>query len=161
MTPRPVIPFFLNLSVVFILVFTGTTACSTQIHAQALEGGRGKAPYIFVQQHNLIARQIVRTGWPLQVQLPGNPTVWTFQKDQSTNVETRGHAIVYSPGRIAGTDSLFIFDFVLAPDVKAGDQGVITITTRNAPMSLLQVVPDGFYQIKFTVAGPAGPTRPK
>ena len=143
-----------QMSAILAVLLATTTACSAQIPAWSVEDGQNRAPYIFVQQHNGKTPQRVRLGWPLQVQLPGNPTVWTFQKDQSANVEPRGRSLVFSPGRIEGTQSVFIFDFVLAPNARAGDTGIITITSRNAPMSLLQIIPDGQYQIRFEITNP-------
>ena len=127
-----------------------------QAGAASFEDKQDMRPYIFAQQHNGKPGQLIRLGWPLQVQLPGNPTVWTFQADESSKVEPRGHVLVFSPHRISGTHSIFVFDFALSADAKAGDEGMITITTSPAelPDSLSKVVPDGKYQIKFKIMHP-------
>jgi hypothetical protein len=108
-------------------------------------------PYIFVQQNNARPTQQVRLGYPLQVQLPGNPAVWHYQPKGSALVEQRGQAMVFSPGRIDDTQSIFVFDFVLADDAKPGDTGVITIISPNPPASLSNVVPGGVWQVRFEV----------
>ncbi len=120
-----------------------------------------KRPYIFTQQHNMNGRtdagervQTIRLGWPLQVQLPGNPTVWTFVEDQSALVEPRGRTMIYSPDRIDGTESIFIFDFALRTDAQDGDTGVITLATEELPASLEAVIPNGTFVIEFQVIDP-------
>ncbi|SIS89384.1 hypothetical protein SAMN05421759_105179 [Roseivivax lentus] len=120
-----------------------------------------KRPYIFTQQHNVDGRpdaesriQKIRLDWPLQVQLPGNPAVWTFVEDQSVLVEPRGRTMVYSPNRIDGTESIFVFDFALAADAKDGDAGVITLATEELPASLAPVMPNGVFVVKFHVIDP-------
>ncbi|MEM7425590.1 MAG: hypothetical protein AAF441_05810 [Pseudomonadota bacterium] len=124
--------------------------------AASFEDEQDMRPYIFTQQHNGKPGQFIRLGWPLQVQLPGNPSVWTFQAGESSKIEPRGHALVFSPHRIDGTHSIFVFDFALSADAKAGDEGVITITTdpEILPDSLNKVLPAGKYQIKFKVMHP-------
>lgn len=120
-----------------------------------------RRPYIFTQQHNVEGRpdvagriQQVRLGWPLQVQLPGNPAIWRFASDRSALVEPRGQAMIHSPARIEGTESILMFDFVLAPEAKAGDEGVITLTTTDLPHSLDRVIPTGVFVIEFSVIDP-------
>lgn len=130
-----------------IAISSSFSNASTQLDEDVVD----KRPYIFTQQHNNNASQKVRLGWPLQVQLPGNPAVWTYQDDESKTVSPRGSAMVFSPGRIDGTSSIYIFDFVLAENAKPGDEGIITITSSNPPESLNRVTPDGVYQIKFVI----------
>ncbi len=123
--------------------------------------GQIKRPYIFTQQNNVKGRsnplggaQYVRLGWPLQVQLPGNPAVWAFSASQSRLVEPHGHTMVYSPHRIEDTDSIFVFDFVLSANAKPGDIGVITLTTARMPDSLNKVIPLSIYSVEFTIIDP-------
>lgn len=113
-----------------------------------------KRPYIFTQQHNNVKGQRVKAGWPLQVQLPGNPSVWSFDAARSVNVEPRGQAMVFSPERIAGTTSIFIFDFAISAGAQPDDTGMITITSANPPESLNHVIPNGVYQIEFVIDAP-------
>ena len=123
--------------------------------------GNAKLPYIFTQQHNVENRpdaegrvQLIRRGYPLQVQLPGNPAVWTFDADASALVEYRGRTMVYSPNRIAGTHSILVFDLAVSPDAKAGAEGKFTFTTDALPASLENVVPGGVYVVRFTLIDP-------
>ena len=117
-----------------------------------------KSPYIFTQQHNVNGRddanmrvQLIRLGWSLQVQLPGNPAVWTFDAKDSDLIEPRGRTMVYSPTRIEGTESLFVFDFALPSTAKAGDHGTITLSTTELPQSLENVMPNGVFVVNFSV----------
>lgn len=119
-----------------------------------------KTPYIFTQQHNIDGRakskapaQLIRLGWPLQVQLPGNPAVWIFDAQDSALIEPRGRAMVYSPNRVEGTESLFVFDFALPETAKPGDSGKITISTQEVPQSLDKVMPNGVFVVEFSVIG--------
>jgi len=121
-----------------------------------------KRPYVFAQQHNVNGRpdaegrvQRIRLGWPLQVQLPGNPAVWTFAPQDSPLIEPRGRTMVYSPNRIGDTQSIFVFDFVLSSDAKPGDTGAITLTTQELPQSLGRVVPTGIFVVEFSVIDPS------
>ncbi len=119
-------------------------------------------PYIFTQQHNVENRpdaeglvQVIRKGYPLQVQLPGNPAIWAFRAEASENVAYRGRTMVYSPNRIHGTESLLVFDLELSPEARAGDEGRITFTTDRVPDSLDRVIPGGVFVIRFTVIDPS------
>ena len=145
-SPKPGVVLTFLMAVFGILFLQG---CALASKAPA-----AKPPYIFVQQHNAKGGQFVRLGWPLQVQLPGNPNVWTYKPNQSTLVEPRGRTLIFSPGRIDLTQSIYVFDFVLSPHAKVGDQGIITLTTPTLPVSLQNVLPGGRYQIKFTVSTP-------
>lgn len=133
----------------FLLAFS-LTACVANVDS-VQDRAQGKAPYIFTQQHNAILMQQIRLGWPLQVQLPGNPAVWTVQLDENLFVEPRGRTLLYSPERIDYTQSLFIFDFALSAQAKAGDSGRIVITTDKLPSSLANVIPCGRYTIDFLI----------
>ena len=95
--------------------------------------------------------QLIRLGWSLQVQLPGNPAVWTFDAKDSDLIEPRGRTMVYSPTRIEGTESLFVFDFALPSTAKAGDHGTITLSTTELPQSLENVMPNGVFVVNFSV----------
>lgn len=131
--------------------------------AQDVQWPETKAPrpYIFTQQNNIQDRpditdriQKVRIGYPLQVQLPGNPAVWSFDAEASALVEPRGRAMVYSPFRIEGTQSIFVFDFALSQAAVDGDKGRITLFTDDLPLSLKNVIPSGVYTVEFTVFDP-------
>ena len=98
---------------------------------------------------------MIRLGYPLQVQLPGNPALWTFQPDASLNVEYLGRTMVYSPNRIEGTESIQVFDLALTPDAASGTQGYFTFTTEELPPSLDKVVPGGIYVVHFEVIEPS------
>ena len=124
--------------------------------------GVAKRPYIFTQQHNVgnkpdgeTGGQLIRLGYPLQVQLPGNPALWTFQADASLNVEYLGRTMVYSPNRIEETESILVFDLALSPDAMSGSEGYFTFTTEELPSSLDQVVPGGVYVVRFEVIDPS------
>lgn len=126
------------------------------------QDGVAKRPYIFTQQHNVLNKtdgeaggQLIRLGYPLQVQLPGNPALWTFQPDASLNVEYLGRTMVYSPNRIEGTESIQVFDLALTPDAASGTQGYFTFTTAELPPSLDRVVPGGIYVVHFAVIEPS------
>ncbi|WP_390914083.1 multicopper oxidase domain-containing protein [Pseudosulfitobacter sp. SM2401] len=95
--------------------------------------------------------QLIRLGWPLQVQLPGNPAVWTFDAKDSDLIEPRGRTMVYSPTRIEGTQSLFVFDFALPSTAKPGDHGTIPLSTTELPQSLKNVMPNGVFVVEFAV----------
>lgn len=126
------------------------------------QDGPAKRPYIFTQQHNVANRpdtkgrvQLIRLGYPLQVQLPGNPSLWTFQPDQSRNVVYLGRTMVFSPDRIDGTSSILVFDLALAPNAADGTEGQVTFTTEELPPSLDNVVPNGVFVVRFTVIDPS------
>ncbi|WP_135502401.1 hypothetical protein [Roseovarius aestuariivivens] len=123
--------------------------------------GAAKRPYIFTQQHNAVIQsdteapaQLIRLGYPLQVQLPGNPALWTFQPEESHHVEYLGRTMVYSPNRIAGTESILVFDLALSADAADGTEGQFTFKTEELPASLENVVPDGIYVVRFQVIDP-------
>ena len=123
--------------------------------------GVAKRPYIFTQQHNAEIRpgtpewaQFIRLGYPLQVQLPGNPALWTFRPEESQLVEYRGRTMVYSPNRIDDTQSLLVFDLALSPEAQHGSEGYFTFTTNELPQSLDNVVPGGVFVVHFTVIDP-------
>ena len=125
------------------------------------DAGAAKRPYIFTQQHNAQSpdganrwKQLIRLGYPIQVQLPGNPALWSFQPDASRNVTYLGRTMVYSPDRIAGTSSVFVFDLALAPNAIDGTEGYFTFTTDELPPSLDNVVPDGVFTVYFSVIDP-------
>ncbi|WP_299684411.1 hypothetical protein [uncultured Tateyamaria sp.] len=143
-----------------VLVVTDTLSAETQ-YPHWNNDTLDKRPYIFTQQNNVEGRegapphtQKVRIGYPLQVQLPGNPAVWTFDAGVSTLVEPRGWTMVFSPDRIPGTQSIFVFDFVLSPDAAHGDEGVIVLTTSDLPEALDMVLPQGVFAVKFQVIDP-------
>lgn len=124
--------------------------------------GTAKRPYIFTQQHNVENRpdaagrvQLIRLGYPLQVQLPGNPALWTFQPDASSHVTYLGRTMVYSPDRIEGTESVLVFDLALEMDVEEGTEGQFTFTTDALPAALDNVVPGGVYVVRFKIIDPA------
>ena len=143
------------------LVFFAQAAVAETEYQPWQQDGVAKRPYIFTQQHNVgdkpdgeTGGQLIRLGYPLQVQLPGNPALWTFQADSSLNVEYLGRTMVYSPNRIAGTESLLVFDLALSPNAKSGSEGYFTFTTEGLPSSLDQVVPGGVYVVHFEVIDP-------
>ncbi|GAA4643857.1 hypothetical protein GCM10023115_18170 [Pontixanthobacter gangjinensis] len=110
-----------------------------------------RQPYIFVQQHNGKPGQKIRKGWPIQVQLPGNPAIWTFDAKQSRNVVPLGKTLVYSPDRIDGMESLFIFDLALELDAEAGQMGEIVYTTDDPLPSLNRVIPNRVFRVQFEI----------
>lgn len=123
--------------------------------------GAAKRPYIFTQQHNMPVppedggpRIVIRAGYPLQVQLPGNPALWSFVPEDSRHVAYLGRTMVYSPDRIPGTASLLVFDLDLAPEAVDGTLGQFTFATADLPASLDKVLPDGRFVVYFKVVDP-------
>lgn len=150
-----------RLGLALLLASLGTGAFAETRYLPWPEDGAAPRPYIFTQQHNVENRpdaegrvQLIRKGYPLQVQLPGNPAIWSFRAGESENVAYRGRTMVYSPNRIAGTESLLVFDLELSPEVRDGDEGRITFTTDQLPSALERVVPGGVFVLRFTVIDP-------
>ena len=150
------------LSVVISFALSAGSLFAETTYPSWESNGSGNRPYIFTQQHNVENRpdaegrvQLIRLGYPLKVQLPGNPALWTFQPEASKNVEYRGRTMVYSPDRIAGTESILVFDLVLAPDALPGSEGHFTFTTDELPPSLDNVIPEGVYVVRFSVIDPS------
>ncbi len=144
-----------------IIAFSTSASLAETAASPWQQEGVAKRPYIFTQQHNVENRpdaagrvQLIRLGYPLQVQLPGNPTLWTFQANSSSHVEYRGRSMVYSPNRITGTESILVFDLALSPDAVDGTDGYFTFTTDTLPQSLENVVPGGIYVVYFKVIDP-------
>jgi hypothetical protein len=105
--------------------------------AQPPAAGAGEPrPYVFTQVHRddlpwwqgTWRPQAVPSGARVQVQLPGGPTVWTLEASCEptpspsaradgaatgrATLEPQGREILPSPNRIAGTDSIYQFDFI-------------------------------------------------
>ena len=149
------------LSTALIVAFAATgTVADTGLKPWP-DHGNAKRPYIFTQQHNVENRpdtegrvQLIRLGYPLQVQLPGNPAIWSFQPDASEYVEYRGLTMVYSPNRIDGTESLLVFDLALSDDARHGTEGYFMFITEELPAAIDNVVPGGVFVVRFQVIDP-------
>lgn len=82
--------------------------------------------WVFTQVHQGQDQPPVPVGADLEIQLPGEPTIWSLRSISQPTLESAGPPdLVPSPGRIAGTNGIYVFRF------KVKTAGTSTITLEE------------------------------